>query len=55
MVMVDIQATDGDSTSIRKGLSAGDKVVTDGLERLRPGSLVAINKPEAASAPKNNP
>ena len=55
MAMVEIEATDGDNTSTRKGLSAGDRVVTDGLERLRPGTQVAVTKPEGASAKKGNP
>jgi membrane fusion protein, multidrug efflux system len=55
MTLVEIQATDGDSTSISKGLAAGDLVVTDGLERLRPGSTIAIAKPEAAASKKGQP
>lgn len=34
--------TEGDVMSIRQGLSAGDLVVTDGIERLREGSKVEL-------------
>jgi membrane fusion protein, multidrug efflux system len=55
MVLVEIESADGDNSSLRTGISAGDMVVTDGLERLRPGTLVAITKPEGANSKKNNP
>jgi multidrug efflux system membrane fusion protein len=45
---VEVQGTDGDDTAVRKGLSGGETVVTDGLEKLRPGSKVAL--PKAAGA-----
>ncbi len=54
MVVVEVQATEGDSTSVRNGLAVGDRIVTDGLERLRPGSAVAIAKPDGAGAKKTN-
>lgn len=38
--------TDGDSMSITKGLSAGDQVVTDGIERLREGIKVEVIQPK---------
>jgi multidrug efflux system membrane fusion protein len=41
---VDIQGTDGDDSAVSKGLSGGETVVTDGLEKLRPGSKVALPK-----------
>lgn len=47
MRMVELQATEGDRTAIRSGLKAGEVVVTDGLEKLRPGSKVSIAKPDA--------
>ena len=46
--VIEIQGTDGDETALRKGLSGGETVVTDGLEKLRPGSKVALPKPAGA-------
>ncbi len=40
---VAVQLTEGDNTSIRGGLAAGDVVVTDGVDRLRPGAKVAVS------------
>jgi len=42
MRMVEIQAVEGDRTAIRSGLSAGEVVVTDGIERLKAGSKVSL-------------
>lgn len=47
MRIVEIQATEGDHTALRSGLKAGEVVVTDGLEKLRPGSKVSIAKADA--------
>jgi multidrug efflux system membrane fusion protein len=38
---VTVQLTEGDSTAVRAGLAPGDVVVTDGVDRLRPGMKVA--------------
>jgi multidrug efflux system membrane fusion protein len=46
---VEIQATDGDRTALRKGLAAGDVVVTDGVDRLRPGSKVSTSEPKGTA------
>lgn len=43
--MVEVQATEGD-TSALKGLAHGELVVTDGLEKLRPGSKVSLPSAE---------
>jgi multidrug efflux system membrane fusion protein len=45
---VEVKGTDGDDTAVSKGLSGGETVVTDGLEKLRPGSKVALPKPAGA-------
>lgn len=45
---IETQGTDGDDTAVGKGLSGGETVVTDGLEKLRPGSKVALPKPAGA-------
>jgi multidrug efflux system membrane fusion protein len=42
--VIEVQGTDGDSTAVGKGLSGGETVVTDGLEKLRPGSKVTLPK-----------
>ena len=43
-----------DGTVIQKGLSAGERVVTDGQLRLQPGSKVEILASEAAAEPKKS-
>lgn len=45
---IEVQATDGDDTALRKGLQGGETVVTDGLEKLRPGIKVSLPKPAGA-------
>ena len=44
---VEVLATDGDETALKQGLTGGERVITDGLEKLRPGSKVALPKPPA--------
>jgi len=39
---VEVQATEGDLTALRKGVRDGEMVVTDGLEKLRPGIKVSL-------------
>ena len=46
---VDVQLTEGNDTAIQKGLSPGDLVVTDGVDKLQPGTKVAASSPAAAS------
>jgi len=46
--VIELLGTDGDETAVKKGLSGGETVVTDGLEKLRPGSKVALPKPPGA-------
>jgi len=50
---VDIQLTQGDDTSIRQGLSPGETVVIDGVDKLQTGTRVALSG--ANSAPKKRP
>jgi len=47
--------TEGPDTAIEKGLAAGERVVTDGLDRIREGSKVEISSPAAANAPPPAP
>lgn len=44
---VAVTLTDNDETVVSSGLSAGDVVVTDGVERLQPGAKVAVRFAEA--------
>ncbi|MCE1205763.1 MAG: MdtA/MuxA family multidrug efflux RND transporter periplasmic adaptor subunit [Holophagaceae bacterium] len=46
--IVEVQGTDGDESAVVKGLAGGETIVIDGLEKLRPGSKVAL--PKAAGA-----
>ncbi len=55
MRIVAIQATEGDDTALGSGLKAGEVVVTDGLEKLRPGSRVSVARPEAPGNAKAKP
>ncbi len=50
--VVEVLATEGDDTAIGTGLKAGDQVVTDGMEKLRPGSPVSVARPEAGGNAK---
>jgi multidrug efflux system membrane fusion protein len=47
---VTVELTEGDQTAIRSGLSAGETVVVDGVDKLQPGSKVALTP--AGGAPK---
>jgi multidrug efflux system membrane fusion protein len=42
--IVTVEGSDGDDTAVSKGLTGGETIVTDGLEKLRPGSKVALPK-----------
>lgn len=46
---VEVQSTDGDSTAVRKGLAAGERVVTVGVDKLRPGSKVSTGEGQGAA------
>jgi multidrug efflux system membrane fusion protein len=39
---VDVQLTEGDDTAIRKGVASGESVVVDGVDKLQPGTKVAV-------------
>lgn len=49
---IEVQGTEGDDTAVNRGLQAGEMVITDGLEKLRPGSKVSLPKPEGATQGK---
>ena len=44
MRMVEIQATDGETSGLKSGLVEGEVVITVGLEKLRPGMAVTLGK-----------
>ena len=59
---VEVALTEGDTTAVRKGLSAGDRVVVDGVDKLQPGTKVAASEAQgrtprgaAAQAPGEAP
>jgi len=46
---VEVELTQGDDTTIRKGIAPGETVVTDGVDKLQPGIKVALATGGAAS------
>ena len=52
---VEIQGSEGDQTAISRGLSAGEVVVTDGVDRLQPGIKVVSRTPDQAGAQRRQP
>lgn len=52
---VEIQYTEGDSTVIRKGVSPGDVLVVDGVDKLRPGMKVNTGAGETPGSGKAKP
>ena len=53
---VEVQLTQGDDTAVRKGVAAGETVITDGVDKLQPGTKVALAAPGAAgAAPREQP
>jgi multidrug efflux system membrane fusion protein len=43
--------SEGENTSIASGLQAGERVITDGVDRIREGAKVEVTDPSAAPAP----
>jgi membrane fusion protein, multidrug efflux system len=46
--VVEAGALDGSDRVIEKGVSAGERIVVEGLQKVRPGTLVTSKAPEAA-------
>ena len=46
---VQVQGSEGDQTSISRGLSAEEIVVTDGVDKLQPGAKVALRGSQSAA------
>ncbi len=51
MRQVDLISTQGDDAIIEKGLEAGEKVVTDGQNQLKPGAKIASRSPDSKAPP----
>ena len=47
--------TDGQNVAVLEGLNEGDKVVTDGADRLRDGAHVTVAQPGQARPDNANP
>jgi membrane fusion protein, multidrug efflux system len=47
---VEVQGSEGDQTAISRGLSAGEIVVTDGVDRLQPGMKVVVRVADRAGS-----
>lgn len=52
---IQAKSTSGDDTAVIQGLEAGEWVVTDGLDKLRPGSKVSLAGPESPNPGKGKP
>jgi multidrug efflux system membrane fusion protein len=48
---VEVELTEGEESAIRKGVSAGEVVVVDGVDKLQPGMAVALAKGGAPRKP----
>jgi multidrug efflux system membrane fusion protein len=46
---VEVQLTQGDDTVVRRGVVAGEVLITDGVDKLQPGTKVALVTPGAPS------
>jgi multidrug efflux system membrane fusion protein len=44
---VTVRLTDGDETAVASGMTASDMVVTDGVDKLQPGTKVGVQAPNA--------
>lgn len=52
---VEIAHTEGDQSAVRQGISAGDVVVTEGVDNLQPGAKVATGPPGGAPSASGSP
>ncbi len=48
---VELGPVDGDRVAVKKGLNAGDQVVTDGADKLRDGIKITVREPNGAGVP----
>ncbi len=47
---VEVQGTERDQTAIARGLTAGEVVVTDGVDKLQPGAKVALQGSQSSGS-----
>ena len=52
---VELGAMIGDQFVVASGLKPGERVITDGLQKIKPGQKVTLAKPKAAPAPAGKP
>ncbi len=52
---VELGAMIGDQFVVASGLKPGERVITDGLQKIKPGQKVTLAKPKAAPAPAARP
>jgi len=52
---VEVQLTEGDQASIRRGVSPGEVVVVDGTDKLEPGARVALSMTGASNRGQGSP
>jgi multidrug efflux system membrane fusion protein len=49
---VEVHLTEAEDTAIRKGVTAGDLVVVDGIDKLQPGTKVSVGRSDTKGAKK---
>ena len=49
---VEVLWTEGDQSAVSKGVSAGDRVVVEGVDKLQPGAKVAVAEPGSKENPQ---
>lgn len=52
---VEVQLTQGDDTAIRQGVSAGETVVIDGVDKLQAGTRVSMAGADSTAGPRKRP
>lgn len=52
---VEVQLTEGDRAAVRKGIADGESVVVDGVDKLQPGTKVAVSGPDGGRARGGGP
>ena len=52
---VEVQLAEGDRAAVRKGIADGESVVVDGVDKLQPGTKVAVSGPDGGRARGGGP
>jgi multidrug efflux system membrane fusion protein len=50
-----VRLSEGDVAAISRGVSDGELVATDGLDKLQPGARVTVRRGDAKSTPETSP